>query len=271
MRATDQLGPDELECPERSFAVGDRVIATRNDRRLDVHNGQAGVLTAIEPGLLSVQLSDGRELELPTGYAEAGHLDHGYALTAHRAQGATVDKTFVLGSDELTREWGYTALSRHREEARFYICARPTFVNEPAPALSASEDISLEVLRALSTSRVEELAAPRAAEQRMVDVELAEGRLHDAEQRLADLEEELAGVGFLRRRTRAALDEHAEFARDDIAVAGETLDDLHHDAALPQLATARDPLAGVEPPPVPQLDRGPELARTPDTGLDLGP
>ena len=31
-------------------------------------------------------------------------------LTAHRAQGATVDRAFVLGSDELYREWGYTAL-----------------------------------------------------------------------------------------------------------------------------------------------------------------
>jgi ATP-dependent exoDNAse (exonuclease V) alpha subunit len=34
----------------------------------------------------------------------------------------------VLGSDELYREWGYTALSRHRTEARFYVSASREFL-----------------------------------------------------------------------------------------------------------------------------------------------
>ena len=106
MREAGHLGPDTLECPERSFAVGDRVLTTRNDRGLDVINGQTGVLAAVDEHGLTVQLPDGRELELPAGYAQANYLDHGYAMTAHRAQGATVDQTFVLGSDELSREWG---------------------------------------------------------------------------------------------------------------------------------------------------------------------
>ena len=68
-------------------------------------------------------------MTLPEAYARGGSLDHGYALTAHLAQGATVDRAFVLGSDELYREWGYTALSRHRAEARFYVSGTPTFLN----------------------------------------------------------------------------------------------------------------------------------------------
>lgn len=102
-------------------------------------------MAAIDDGQLTVQLADGAELELPTGYADAGHLDHGYALTAHRAQGATVDATFVLGSDDLSREWGYTALSRHRDEAHFYVSAPPEFLNEPAAPLTTPDDVSSAV------------------------------------------------------------------------------------------------------------------------------
>ena len=70
---------------------------------------------------VTVALDGGQRVDLDAAYLEPGHLDHGYALTAHRAQGMTVDRSFVLGSEELYREWGYTALSRHREEARFYV------------------------------------------------------------------------------------------------------------------------------------------------------
>ena len=51
-----------------------------------------------------------------------------------------MDRTFVLGSDELYREWGYTALSRHRDEAHFYISASPDFLNRaPEPLIVVRE------------------------------------------------------------------------------------------------------------------------------------
>src|SRR3954469_10669281 len=89
-------------------------------------------------------------------YARAGHLAHGYALTAHPAQGATVDRTFVLGSEELYREWGYTAMSRHRDEARFYVAAPDLDLErdqapEPDPVVAGIE-------RLMGHSRAKELA-----------------------------------------------------------------------------------------------------------------
>jgi hypothetical protein len=60
-------------------------------------------------------------VELPADYLDARHLTHGYALTAHKAQGLTCDATFVLGSDEIYREWGYVALSRGRTDNRLYL------------------------------------------------------------------------------------------------------------------------------------------------------
>ena len=139
MRAAGRLGRDELDLGERAFAVGDRVLTTRNDRRLGVVNGDCGTLTGIGHRTLTVQLDRGVRVELPEHYARDGQIEHGYASTAHRAQGATVDRAFVLGSDELYREWGYTALSRHRDAARFYLTATPAFLNHGAEATVRGE------------------------------------------------------------------------------------------------------------------------------------
>ena len=92
MRAAGRLGVDALVTPERTFAVGDRVVTTRNDRRLGVVNGQTGTLTRIGDGTLTVEIDRGARVELPERYARDGRLEHGYAITAHRAQGATVDR-----------------------------------------------------------------------------------------------------------------------------------------------------------------------------------
>ena len=47
-------------------------------------------------------------------------LTHGYAITGHLAQGMTCRSTFILATDELTREAAYVALSRGRDSNRIY-------------------------------------------------------------------------------------------------------------------------------------------------------
>jgi hypothetical protein len=42
-------------------------------------------------------------------------------MTAHKAQGMTVEQTFVLASDGINRQWGNTALSRARSGTRLYL------------------------------------------------------------------------------------------------------------------------------------------------------
>lgn len=152
VRAAGLLGNDELVTP-RLFAVGDRVIAGRNDARLGVVNGQAGTLTAIAADRLVVAFDGRPPIELPRSYAEHGSLDHAYAM-----QGTTVDHAFVLGSDELYREWGYTALSRHREEVRFYVSATPDTLNRSRSPLQGDQDAGREAVRMLATSHAQQLA-----------------------------------------------------------------------------------------------------------------
>lgn len=79
LRHAGQLGTD-LPVGERSFAVGDLVMALRNDRRLGVTNGTRAHVTALDPhaGSLRITTLDGRDLTLPATYLQDGHLDHGY-------------------------------------------------------------------------------------------------------------------------------------------------------------------------------------------------
>ncbi len=61
-----------------------------------------------------------RDSWIPGWYVADGGLDHAYAMTVHKAQGLTCDRTYVLGDEQLHREAAYTALSRGRHENRLY-------------------------------------------------------------------------------------------------------------------------------------------------------
>ena len=53
---------------------------------------------------------------------DAEHLDHAYALTVHRAQGATYDRAHVLAAGG-GRELGYVAMSRARDPTTIHATA----------------------------------------------------------------------------------------------------------------------------------------------------
>jgi ATP-dependent exoDNAse (exonuclease V) alpha subunit len=110
LQAQAQLPENELRIGGRDYATGDRVVATRNDRARGILNGQRGTITAIAPSTqtIAIALDNGGNLALDRAYLAAGWVEHAYALTAHRAQGATVDQAFVLADDQMTREWAYT-------------------------------------------------------------------------------------------------------------------------------------------------------------------
>jgi hypothetical protein len=130
LAAAGQLTGPTLQGPDSTaFQAGDRIVCLRNDRRLGVVNGTRATITHLDPTTrtLAATGDDGTRIELPAAYLDAGHVAHGYAITGHKAQGLTVDHTFVLGSPELYREWGYVALSRGRQTNRLYLAT----VDEP--------------------------------------------------------------------------------------------------------------------------------------------
>jgi len=232
LRETGQLGDVELDAGGRRFAAGDRVVASRNDRQLGIINGDRGEVVAVDLDRRTahLRLSGGATVNLDATYLDDGHLDYGYALTAHKAQGATVDRAFVLGSDQLSHEWGYTALSRHRDEAHFYVVS-PASIERSLPGLECAEDPLAERLQGmLGDSHAKTLAldhvpadAPGAAGDALArfgalladarhaarELQRAEEHLDDARERLERMQDERASLGrIFHRHERAALDSH---------------------------------------------------------------
>jgi conjugative relaxase-like TrwC/TraI family protein len=122
LAAAGVLG-DDVSIGERCFAVGDDVLATRNDYRIMLFNGTRATVTGIDGDARRIHAidPDGHPMTIPFAYAEAGHLTWGYATTLHKAQGATLDQTFLLADDTLHRERSYSGLSRGVEANDVYL------------------------------------------------------------------------------------------------------------------------------------------------------
>ncbi len=110
---------------KRAFAAGDRIVLLQNDRDLGVKNGMLGTVDAVEPDALQLRLDggtggpkNGRSITIRPKHYQ--FFDHGYATTIHKAQGATVDRSFVMASATMDRHLTYVAMTRHRLQATLY-------------------------------------------------------------------------------------------------------------------------------------------------------
>jgi len=177
MATSGRLSQDTVRIGNREFAVGDRVVALRNAYRHGVLNGTRGAVAWVDPTSrsLGIRRDDNVVVELPGWYLHAWGrcwLDHGYAMTGTKAQGMTTDRAFVLGTDELFREWGYVAMSRARLETRLYVAVGDRAGREPdldGPRERIEEPL-LAITRALERSGAKSLALEQlAGEPREID------------------------------------------------------------------------------------------------------
>jgi conjugative relaxase-like TrwC/TraI family protein len=109
---------------------GDLVITRKNDRKLTlgrswVKNGDRWEVTrANDDGSLTLRRAHSKwrtTITLPAAYV-AENVELAYSVTAHRAQGSTVDTAHaIVHSPEMTRESLYVAMTRGRESNRVYV------------------------------------------------------------------------------------------------------------------------------------------------------
>ena len=138
LAAAHRLHGPALETGEMVFQAGDRVLCRENQSRLGVLNGDLATVTGVdqENRSLTVRLDRHPEpRELRVWYLERGHVDYGYAMTGHKAQGVTTDRTFVVVDGATDREWAYVAMSRGRQNNTLYL-AHPEPADEQCTHLT---------------------------------------------------------------------------------------------------------------------------------------
>ncbi len=97
------------------YSAGDRLVFLKNDHQgrevtnldrgrgqdVGVKNGTLATLERVSPDRFVARLDDGRRVAFSP--AQYNHTAHGYAVTIHKSQGATVDRTYVLADPMMNR------------------------------------------------------------------------------------------------------------------------------------------------------------------------
>lgn len=108
-----------------SFAVGDKVIHTKNDKKdLGVLNGEMGTIKSIDEKnktFIAEMGADKRDIEYSYGDKKGLDIAHGFSITANKSQGMTVDRVQSANFNEdrsmVNRNINYVELTRGRQEA----------------------------------------------------------------------------------------------------------------------------------------------------------
>jgi ATP-dependent exoDNAse (exonuclease V) alpha subunit len=98
------------------IALGDSLKWTKNNRKLDVRNGEECVVSAIDDSKIWLRKSNGKMIE--QNIKEPLHIDHNYVHTVFASQGKTCDRVFISVDKTFGQEAMYVALSRARFEAK---------------------------------------------------------------------------------------------------------------------------------------------------------
>ena len=129
--STFQIDPKNLkesavyEHQEKQFSEGDKIIFLKNDKGLNVANGQVGTVVSIDDSKLTAVKENGEIVTIntnPEAKDSYNYIDHAYAITNYKSQGQTSDITiYSHSSDTLTnQESFYVATTRAKEETIVY-------------------------------------------------------------------------------------------------------------------------------------------------------
>lgn len=114
---------------ERNFSVGDRIGFGKNDKNLGVQNGSNGTTRGLdEHGNMQVRLDNGKDVSF--NVAKYKNVDHSYAGTTEKSQGATVEHSVMVdsGSEQASYNSLNVAVTRAEYGAEIITTDKETLV-----------------------------------------------------------------------------------------------------------------------------------------------
>jgi conjugative relaxase-like TrwC/TraI family protein len=174
---------------EREFAEGDRVQFTAPSKDLHVANRELGTIEKInDAGDVEIRTDSGREVAF--NIEEHPHLDYGYAVTSHSAQGQTADRALIhvdteQGEQLVNTRMAYVSVSRGRYDAEIYTNDKSELAHDLSRDVSQSS--------AIEPGQEHEHAHTQGAEQQIGAA--SDGQEHGAQHSHAESAEQGHGQG----------------------------------------------------------------------------
>ncbi|MDQ2827341.1 MAG: AAA family ATPase, partial [Actinomycetota bacterium] len=122
--AMGRLSGKELTVGQVGYRAGDRIVTLAPGANGEIVTSETGTVLAVdvEHRELAATMADGRLQRFASDDLDAAHLAHGYAVTVHRSQGATVARAHPF-EDGGGRELAYVKMSRATEHTTVHTVA----------------------------------------------------------------------------------------------------------------------------------------------------
>jgi conjugative relaxase-like TrwC/TraI family protein len=117
------------ERKEIAVTIGDRLLLQGTDKKLGISNGMFVTVRKVSQANMTVEVEGEKKprmVELPVTYRT---FTHGYAVTAHRSQGVTVDHAIVAAA-QLDGKAMYVASSRGRRTLELHVPDKDKMMRE---------------------------------------------------------------------------------------------------------------------------------------------
>lgn len=121
-----------------NLSVNDRILFLKNDKDLDISNGDFATITQIKNKEITAKINNDKTVTFNTENYK--NFTYGYAATIHKTQGVTLDNTFVYVKNGFwNRYLTYVALSRHKNYVGLY-ASQESFKNKEKLVQNLSRD-----------------------------------------------------------------------------------------------------------------------------------
>lgn len=123
---------------EINLSINDRILFLKNDKDIDINNGDFAAITQIKGKEITAKLNNDKTVTFNTENYK--NFTYGYAATIHKTQGVTLDNTFVYVKNGFwNRYLTYVALSRHKNYVGLY-ASQESFKNKEKLIQNLSRD-----------------------------------------------------------------------------------------------------------------------------------